>query len=88
LSDILNLNEQIEIAVSLAEGQFREFKSALQGPPSQKVKRSIRSICQDVGEALVAFANADGGELLIGVGLMLEFYVSNSACHDLFRFSI
>ncbi len=67
LSDVLNLQEQIEIAVSLAEGQFREFKSALQGPPSQKVKRSIRSICQDVGEALVAFANADGGELLIGV---------------------
>lgn len=67
MSDILNLNEQIAIAVSLAEGQFREFKSALQGPPGEKVKRSVRSICQDVGEALVAFANADGGELLIGV---------------------
>lgn len=67
MTDILNLKEQIEIAVSLAEGQFREFKSALQGPPGSKQKRSIRSICEDVSEALVAFANADGGELLIGV---------------------
>lgn len=67
MTEVLNLNEQIAIAVSLAEGQFREFKSALQGPPGQKVKRSVKEICRDVGEALVAFANADGGELIIGV---------------------
>lgn len=67
MSDTLNIAEQISISVSLAEGQFREFKSAYEGPPEQKKKRPIREISKDVGEALVAFANADGGELLIGV---------------------
>ncbi|MER8455495.1 putative DNA binding domain-containing protein [Mesorhizobium sp. M0027] len=67
MSEPLNIKEQISIAVSLAEGQFREFKSAYAGPPGQKTKRVLRDICKDVGEALVAFANADGGELLIGV---------------------
>jgi ATP-dependent DNA helicase RecG len=67
MADPLNIREQIEIAVSLAEGQFREFKSAYSGPAGKKEKREVRSICKDIGEALVAFANADGGELLIGV---------------------
>jgi ATP-dependent DNA helicase RecG len=67
MADPLNISEQIAIAVSLAEGQFREFKSAYAGPPGKKVKRAIRDICKDVAEGLVAFANADGGELLIGV---------------------
>lgn len=67
MSEPLNIKEQIAMAVSLAEGQFREFKSAYAGPPGKKTKRSVRDICKDVAEALVAFANADGGELLIGV---------------------
>jgi ATP-dependent DNA helicase RecG len=32
-----------------------------------KKPRLTKNICKDIGEALVAFANADGGELLIGV---------------------
>ena len=67
MAEPLNLADQVAISVSLAEGQFREFKSALEGPPGSKHKRAIRSICKDVGEALVAFANADGGELIVGV---------------------
>jgi len=67
MADPLNIIEQIKIAVSLAEGQFREFKSAYQGPPDAKQPRNAREICRDVAEALVAFANADGGELIIGV---------------------
>lgn len=67
MAEPLNIVDQIKISVSLAEGQFREFKSALEGPPGQKRPRSTRKICQDVGEALVAFANSDGGELIIGV---------------------
>lgn len=67
MSEPLNIQEQITIAVALSEGQFREFKSAYSGAPGKKEKRSIRDICKDVGEALVAFANADGGELIIGV---------------------
>ena len=67
MSEPLNIQDQVAIAVSLAEGQFREFKSAYTGPPGEKRKRSVKTICADVGEALVAFANADGGELIIGV---------------------
>ncbi len=67
MSEPLNIQEQIALAASLAEGQFREFKSASEGAPGKKTKRSTRSISKDISEALVAFANADGGELLVGV---------------------
>ena len=55
------------MAISLGESHFREFKSAIEGPPGEKRPRKVKSIATDVGEALVAFANADGGELLVGV---------------------
>ena len=65
--DIVNLEERAKTAISLGESHFREFKSALHGPPGAKIPRSAKSIRKDIGEALVAFANGDGGELLIGV---------------------
>lgn len=64
---IVNLEERARTAISLGESHFREFKSALHGPPDKKITRDRKSISRDIGEALVAFANADGGELLIGV---------------------
>ena len=64
---IVNLEERARIAIHLGESHFREFKSGLHGAAEQKVPRQRKSICRDVGEALVAFANADGGELLVGV---------------------
>lgn len=66
-TDIVNLEERARTAISLGESHFREFKSALHGPPDSKKPRSSKSISRDIGEALVAFANGDGGELLIGV---------------------
>src|ERR1044072_2888805 len=66
-TEFINLEERALTSISLGESHFREFKSALQGPPGKKTARDAKSICQDIGEALVAFANADGGELLIGV---------------------
>ena len=63
----LEHSERIRAAISLGESQFREFKSALEGPEYDKKPRSPKKIKRDIGEALVAFANADGGELLIGV---------------------
>ncbi|OLE52748.1 MAG: hypothetical protein AUG51_16335 [Acidobacteria bacterium 13_1_20CM_3_53_8] len=66
-SQIFNLEERARTAISLGESHFREFKSVLHGPPNKKVTREVKSVCKDIGEALVAFANADGGELLIGV---------------------
>ena len=64
---IVNLEERARTAISLGESHFREFKSTLHGPPDKKSTRDRKSISRDIGEALVAFANADGGELLIGV---------------------
>lgn len=65
--EILRLKERLEIALELGESHYREFKSALQGPPDKKTNRDIKDICDDISRTLVAFANADGGELLIGV---------------------
>jgi ATP-dependent DNA helicase RecG len=63
----LTLPERVAAALSLGESHFREFKSALEGPPSDKRPRDPKLVRRDIGEALVAFANADGGELLVGV---------------------
>ena len=65
--DIVNLEQRARAAISLGESHFREFKSALQGFRGAKKARSSQSIRRDIGEALVAFSNGDGGELLIGV---------------------
>ena len=67
MKDTLLLVDRVRNTIALGEGQFREFKSALQGMPGQKKTRPVREIADDIAEALVAFANADGGELLIGV---------------------
>ena len=65
--DPLALQERILKTVELGESQFREFKSAYEGPPDNKVSRERVSVAKDIAEALVGFANADGGELLVGV---------------------
>jgi ATP-dependent DNA helicase RecG len=67
MSDILLLKERVINTINLGESHFREFKTALQGPPGAKKPRSTKDISREIAEALVAFANADGGELLIGV---------------------
>src|SRR5713101_3165124 len=65
--DTLKIQERIEKTIELGESQFREFKSAWDGPPTAKVPRDPKPVAKDISEAMVAFANADGGELLIGV---------------------
>jgi len=67
IADPLLTNERAALAVSLGESHFREFKSGLQGAPTAKQVRPATDICKDIAATLVAFANADGGELLIGV---------------------
>jgi ATP-dependent DNA helicase RecG len=66
-NDILRIKERVEIAIEVGESHFREFKSALVGMDGNKKPRVAREICRDIAEALVAFANADGGEILVGV---------------------
>ena len=65
--EALLLIERVQNTIQLGESHFREFKTALEGRPSNKQPRSVKNIRQDIAEALVAFANADSGELLIGV---------------------
>ncbi|NJL76646.1 MAG: hypothetical protein HC892_18135 [Saprospiraceae bacterium] len=38
----------------------------MEGKPGSKKPRLVKKICEDIGEALVAFANTDGGELVVG----------------------
>ncbi|MES3110548.1 ATP-binding protein [Sphingomonas aurantiaca] len=61
------LPDRIRTSISLGESHFREFKSALEGIPGQKTPRDKKSIADDICRTLVGFANADGGELLVGV---------------------
>lgn len=64
---VLVLTERVQLATRIGESHYREFKSARQGPPDAKVKRSVKDICADIAKTLVAFANADGGELFVGI---------------------
>jgi ATP-dependent DNA helicase RecG len=66
-SDVLELVERIRNEIQLGESQFTEFKSALEGRPGAKKPRQLVQICRDIGNELVAFANADGGVLVVGV---------------------
>ncbi len=67
MEDILLLTDKVKNTLILGESHFREFKTALEGKPENKKPRLVKSICLDIGEALVSFANADGGEIIIGV---------------------
>lgn len=58
------------IANSLAcsgESYYVEFKTAWDYRPEGRAPRDPKEIAADIGKTLVAFANADGGDLLIGV---------------------
>lgn len=61
------ITERAQTAITLGESHFREFKSGLHGIPGAKSKRPNKEISTDIAQTLVAFANADGGELLVGV---------------------
>jgi len=59
--------ERISTGIELGESHFREFKSALNQELTTPRPRDFKHLCRDIGETLVAFANADGGELYVGV---------------------
>jgi ATP-dependent DNA helicase RecG len=65
--EILKLRDRVEIALEIGESYYREFKTALEGIPGQKAPRDVKEVCHDIAKTLVAFANADGGELFVGI---------------------
>ena len=75
-NEILKLKERIEIALEVGESHYCEFKSAHEVVLDEKGKmvlprsikpRNLKEIGEDIAKTLVAFANADGGILLVGV---------------------
>jgi ATP-dependent DNA helicase RecG len=67
VEEILKLKERVDIAIEIGESYYREFKSAFEGRAGEKKKRDIKEVCYDIAKTLVAFANADGGELFVGI---------------------
>ncbi len=58
----------IERLLKQPEGQFLERKGCYERPGGKKPRlRKAKDVAKDVAEALTAFANADGGTLLVGV---------------------
>ena len=60
-------NVDIKRLLRQPEGQFLERKSCYEYVKGQWKQRKPRDIARDVAETLSAFANADGGTLLLGV---------------------
>lgn len=61
------LEHVIRTLIAGGESYAVEFKTAWEFGPEGKVPRPLKSVAKDIGEALVAFANTDGGDLLVGV---------------------
>lgn len=67
VTEVLDIQERIRVMIPIGESHFREFKSCFDGSPGKKTPRPVTAVAKDVAETLVAFANAEGGDLLVGV---------------------
>ena len=63
----LKVTERLVTGIGLGESHFREFKSAQDRSIELAKPRDVKLFCKDIAETLVAFANADGRELFVGV---------------------
>lgn len=63
----MNAEAEIRRLLAQPEGQFLERKSCYDRSGSSLRRRKPTDVARDVAETLAAFANADGGTLLLGV---------------------
>lgn len=61
------LVEIVRTLIAGGESYDVELKSAWEFGPNGKTPRDLRAVAKDIGETLVAFANSDGGDLVVGV---------------------
>lgn len=66
-SSSLSVHERVAIGLEVGESHFREFKSAYVRGHEGQAPRNAKDVCRNIAEVLVAFANADGGELIVGI---------------------
>lgn len=57
----------VETLIAGGESYYAEFKSAWHYGPDGREARNVREVAQDIARTVVAFANSDGGDLLVGV---------------------
>ncbi|CAN5530164.1 hypothetical protein BH10ACI4_BH10ACI4_34240 [soil metagenome] len=66
-SNLLDVNERIQLVQPLGESHFREYKGTFDYSEAVPKTRDLKAICVDIAECLISFANADGGELFVGM---------------------
>ena len=64
---LLDVNERIQLVQPLGESHFREYKGTFDYSADIPQTRDLKAICVDIAECLISFANADGGELFVGM---------------------
>lgn len=57
----------VRALTSSEESYYIEFKSAYTYGADGRTPRDVREIAKDIGQTIVAFANSDGGDLVVGV---------------------
>lgn len=57
----------VRAVIAGGESYYAEFKSAWHYGPDGREERDVREVAQDIARTVVAFANSDGGDLLVGV---------------------
>lgn len=60
-------HEGLRRLIGSEEGQYFDRKSLLEGPSGSKRARDRRTVRDQIAEYVAAFANADGGTLVLGV---------------------
>jgi ATP-dependent DNA helicase RecG len=57
----------VRALIADGESHYVEFKTAWQYQEGGRRPRPLKDVAKDIAETVVAFANADGGDLLVGV---------------------